>query len=65
MEQTVAAHVAAPRPGAAAEPRTTGSSPLQPQAGRGTEEQMEQSVCGVATQADTVKTVIPIKGTSR
>lgn len=54
MEQTIAAHVAAPRPvspGASAEPQTTRSSPLEPQAGGGMEEKMEQSVCGVATEA--------------
>lgn len=69
MEQTTAAaHVVAPRPvapGAAAEPRTTGSSPLEPHAGGGTEEKMEQSVCGVVTQAEEAsadKTVNPTKG---
>lgn len=68
MEQSAAAHVVAPRPvapGAAAEPRTTGSSPLEPQAGGGTEEKMEQSVCGVATEAEEAnsdKTVNPTKG---
>lgn len=67
MEQTAAAaHVAATRPvapGAAAEPRTTGSSPPEPQAGGGTEEKMEQSVCGVAAEveeANSDKTVNPI-----
>lgn len=77
MEQTAAvaaaaaaaaaAHAAGPRPvapGAAAEPRT-GSSPLEPQPGGGTEEKMEQSVCGVATEAEeatTDETVNPSKG---
>lgn len=62
------AHVVAPRPvvpGAAAEPQTTGSSPLAPQAGGGTEEKMEQSVCGVETGAEKAsadKTVNPAKG---
>lgn len=46
---------------AAAEPSRTGSSPLEPQPGGGTEEKMEQSVCGVSTVAD--KTVNPTKGT--
>ncbi|XP_076596809.1 zinc fingers and homeoboxes protein 3 [Chaetodon auriga] len=69
VEQTADAHVAKPRPvapGAAAEPQTTGSSPLEPQPGGGTEEKMEQSVCGVATEAEeanTDKTVKPTKGT--
>lgn len=68
VEQTAAAHAAGPipvAPGAAAEPRTTGSSPLEPQPGGGTEEKMEQSVCGVATEAEeanTDKTVNPTKG---
>lgn len=68
MEQTAAAHVVAPRPvapGAAAEPRTTGSSPLEPHAGGGTEEKMEQSVCGVVTEAEEAsadKTVNPTQG---
>ncbi|KAE8293560.1 Zinc fingers and homeoboxes protein 3 [Larimichthys crocea] len=63
-----AAHAAGPRPvapGAAAEPQT-GSSPLEPQPGGGTEEKMEQSVCGVATEAEeatTDETVNPSKGT--
>ncbi|XP_044068860.1 zinc fingers and homeoboxes protein 3 isoform X3 [Siniperca chuatsi] len=66
-EQTPAAHAAEPRPvapDAAAEPRT-GSSPLEPQPGGGTEEKMEQSVCGVATEVEdnTDKTVNPTKGT--
>nr|XP_015823539.2 zinc fingers and homeoboxes protein 3 [Nothobranchius furzeri]XP_054601961.1 zinc fingers and homeoboxes protein 3 [Nothobranchius furzeri] len=38
--------------GVAAEPPTTGSSPLEPQPGGGTEEKMEQSVCGVTTGAE-------------
>ncbi|KAM4570798.1 zinc fingers and homeoboxes protein 3 [Fundulus diaphanus] len=40
-------------PVAAAEPAapSAGSSPLEPQPGGGTEEKMEQSVCGVATEA--------------
>nr|XP_046253897.1 zinc fingers and homeoboxes protein 3 [Scatophagus argus]XP_046253898.1 zinc fingers and homeoboxes protein 3 [Scatophagus argus]XP_046253899.1 zinc fingers and homeoboxes protein 3 [Scatophagus argus] len=69
MEQTAAAHMAGQRPvapGAAAEPRTTGSSPREPQPGGGTEEKMEQSVCGVATEAEKAnagETVNPAKGT--
>ncbi|XP_051280892.1 zinc fingers and homeoboxes protein 3 [Dicentrarchus labrax] len=73
MEQTTAAaaivHAAGPRPvapGAAAEPRSTGSSPLEPQPGGGTEEKMEQSVCGVTTEAEEANadvTVNPTKGT--
>ncbi|XP_037628047.1 zinc fingers and homeoboxes protein 3 [Sebastes umbrosus] len=69
LEQTAAAHATEPSPGspdAAAEPRSTGSSPLEPQPGGGTEEKMEQSVCGVATEAeeaDADKTVNPTKGT--
>lgn len=54
-----ASHTAEPRPAApdaAAEPRTTGSSPLEPQPGGGTEEKMEQSVCGVATEAEEANT---------
>ncbi|XP_026223129.1 zinc fingers and homeoboxes protein 3 isoform X3 [Anabas testudineus] len=66
-EQT-AARVIGPRPvapGLPAEPRTTGSSPLEPQPGGGTEVKMEQSVCGVATEekANTEKTVNPTEGT--
>uniref|UniRef100_A0A1A7Y6D9 Zinc fingers and homeoboxes 3 n=1 Tax=Iconisemion striatum TaxID=60296 RepID=A0A1A7Y6D9_9TELE len=38
--------------GVAAEPPTTGSSPLESQPGGGTEEKMEQSVCGVTTEAE-------------
>ncbi|XP_045912272.1 zinc fingers and homeoboxes protein 3 [Micropterus dolomieu] len=61
MEHAAAAasHTAEPRPvapDAAAEPRTTGSSPLEPQPGGGTEEKMEQSVCGVATEAEEANT---------
>lgn len=69
-EQAAAAQVAAPRPvvpGVAAEPRTTGSSPLEPQAGRGTEDKMEQSVCGVtpgALEAKADRIVNPAKGIS-
>ncbi|XP_008291859.1 zinc fingers and homeoboxes protein 3 [Stegastes partitus] len=71
MEQTAAAtHTTGTRPvapaGVAAEQRTTGSSPLEPQPGGGTEEKMEQSVCGVATEAEeanTDKTVNATKGT--
>ncbi|XP_018523639.1 zinc fingers and homeoboxes protein 3 [Lates calcarifer] len=68
-EQTAAAaHATGQRPvapGVAAEPPTTGSSPLESQPGGGTEEKMEQSVCGVATEAEanTDKTVNPTKGT--
>ncbi|XP_021171962.2 zinc fingers and homeoboxes protein 3 isoform X1 [Fundulus heteroclitus] len=40
--------VAAAEPAA---PSSAGSSPLEPQPGGGTEEKMEQSVCGVATEA--------------
>ncbi|XP_042347305.1 zinc fingers and homeoboxes protein 3 [Plectropomus leopardus] len=54
-------------PDAAAEPRSAGSSPLEPQPGGGTEEKMEQSVCGVAAEAeeeaDADKTVNPTKET--
>ncbi|XP_059189562.1 zinc fingers and homeoboxes protein 3 [Centropristis striata] len=54
-------------PDAAAEPQTAGSSPSEPQPGGGTEENMEQSVCGVATEeeeeANADKTVNPTKGT--
>lgn len=32
-------------------PPSAGSSPLEPQPGGGTEDRMEQSVCGVATEA--------------
>lgn len=68
LEQTAAAHATEPSPGspdAAAEPRSTGSSSPEPQPGGGTEEKMEQSVCGVATEAeeaDADKTVNPTKG---
>uniref|UniRef100_UPI0037E8F5C8 LOW QUALITY PROTEIN: zinc fingers and homeoboxes protein 3 n=1 Tax=Semicossyphus pulcher TaxID=241346 RepID=UPI0037E8F5C8 len=67
MERTAAA--AGPRPvvqGAAAESQTTGSSPSEPQPGGGTEEKMEQSVCGVATEVEEAnddETVNPTKGT--
>lgn len=70
MEQAAAAQVAVPRPvvaGVAAEPRTTGSSPLEPQAGRGTEDKMEQSVCGAtpgALEAKADRIVSPAKGIS-
>ncbi|XP_011600785.2 zinc fingers and homeoboxes protein 3 isoform X2 [Takifugu rubripes] len=69
MEQAAAAQVAVPRPvvpGVAAESQTTGSSPLEPQAGRGTEDKMEQSVCGVtpgALEAKAARIVNPVKGT--
>ncbi|XP_041654764.1 zinc fingers and homeoboxes protein 3 [Cheilinus undulatus] len=62
LEQTATAPVAQ---GAAAEPQT-GSSPLEPQPGGGTEEKMEQSVCGVSTEAEEVnadETVDPTEGT--
>uniref|UniRef100_A0A3Q0RRI8 Zinc fingers and homeoboxes 3b n=1 Tax=Amphilophus citrinellus TaxID=61819 RepID=A0A3Q0RRI8_AMPCI len=57
LEQTpaAAAHTTGARPvapGAAAEPRTTGSSPPELQAGGGMEEKMEASVCSVATEAE-------------
>eukprot|EP00066_Takifugu_rubripes_P011518 XP_011600784.1 PREDICTED: zinc fingers and homeoboxes protein 3 isoform X1 [Takifugu rubripes] len=67
MEQAAAAQVAVPRPvvpGVAAESQTTGSSPLEPQAGRGTEDKMEQSVCGVtpgALEAKAARIVNPVK----
>lgn len=67
-EPTAAAHAAGPTPvapGTASEAQTTGSSPLEPLPGGGTEEKMEQSVCGVATEAEdanTDKTVNPTKG---
>lgn len=72
-EQPAAAHVTGPRPvapGVPAEPRTTGSSPMEPQPGGGTEVKMEQLLCGVATQekekeeaeAATEKTVNPSEG---
>lgn len=70
MEKAAAAQVAVPRPvvpGEAVEPPATGSSPLEPQAGRGTEEKMEQSVCGVAAEVAEAKTdriVKPAQGTS-
>uniref|UniRef100_A0A672J936 Zinc fingers and homeoboxes 3 n=1 Tax=Salarias fasciatus TaxID=181472 RepID=A0A672J936_SALFA len=38
--------------GVAAEPQTTGSSPLEPQPGCGTAEDMEQSVCGATAAAE-------------
>ncbi|XP_040008392.1 zinc fingers and homeoboxes protein 3 isoform X2 [Xiphias gladius] len=69
MEETAAAHVTGPRPvapGVAAEPGTAGSSPLESQPGGGTEEKMEQSMCGVATEAEEAnadETVNPTKGT--
>lgn len=52
----------------AAEPQTAGSSPLEPQTGGGTDEKMEQSVCGVTKeeeqeQAHTDETVNLTKGT--
>ncbi|KAI3357650.1 hypothetical protein L3Q82_016062 [Scortum barcoo] len=66
LEQTAASHAPGPRPiepGAATEPRSTGSSPLEPQPGGGTEEKMEPSVCGVATEAEEAdETVNPCKG---
>ncbi|XP_047463499.1 zinc fingers and homeoboxes protein 3 [Mugil cephalus] len=68
MEQTAAAQTpgAGPvTPDVAVEPRTTGASPLEPQPGGGTEEKMEQSVCGVATEAEEAnadKTVNAAKG---
>ncbi|XP_070696167.1 zinc fingers and homeoboxes protein 3 [Pempheris klunzingeri] len=69
IEENTAAHAAEPRPvvqDAAAEPQTTGSSPLEPQPGGGTEEKMEQSVCGATKEveeANADKTVNPTKGT--
>lgn len=69
MEQTADSHATGPKPvapGLAAEPQTTGSSPLESRPGGGTEEKMEQSVCGVATDAEeeakTDETVNPMKG---
>uniref|UniRef100_UPI003AABF01F zinc fingers and homeoboxes protein 3 n=1 Tax=Centroberyx gerrardi TaxID=166262 RepID=UPI003AABF01F len=65
-----AADTTGPRPVTPApEPRTTGlsgSSPPEPQQGEGEEEKMEQSVCGVAEEAEEEKsdeTVNPTKGT--
>ncbi|KAK1899032.1 Zinc fingers and homeoboxes protein 1 [Dissostichus eleginoides] len=66
LEQTAAAQETEPK--AVAEPRTTGSSPPEPQPGGGTEEKMEQSVCSVATEAEeanTDETVNPTKGSLR
>lgn len=71
LEQTpaAAAHTTGARlvaPGAAAEPRTTGSSPPELQAGGGMEEKMEASVCSVATEAEDAnadETVNTAKGT--
>ncbi|CAG6021546.1 unnamed protein product [Menidia menidia] len=63
---TTAAGPAAPAVAAVPPPPPTGSSPLEPQPGGGTEEKMEQSVCGVATQAEQAnadKTVDTAKGT--
>lgn len=71
VEKAAAAQVAVPRPvvpGEAVEPPAAGSSPLEPQAGRGTEEKMEQSVCGVAPEAleaNTDRIVNPAKGISK
>ncbi|XP_034446387.1 zinc fingers and homeoboxes protein 3 isoform X2 [Hippoglossus hippoglossus] len=66
-EQTVAVTGPGPvAPGVATEPPTTGSSPLESEPGGGTEEKMEQSVCGVTTdpeEANTDETVNPTKGT--
>ncbi|CAB1451008.1 unnamed protein product, partial [Pleuronectes platessa] len=65
-EQTVVTGPGPVAPGVAAEPQTTGSSPLESEPGGGTEEKMEQSVCGVATEpeeANTDETVNPTKGT--
>lgn len=42
--------------GVAAEPPTTGSSPLELRPGGGTEEKMEPSVCGVTPEAGEAKT---------
>lgn len=70
-EKAAAAQVAAPRPvvpGEAVEPTATGSSPLEPQAGRGTEEKMEQSICGVAPrvlEANTDRIANLAKGISK
>ncbi|XP_020500544.2 zinc fingers and homeoboxes protein 3 [Labrus bergylta] len=61
-ENTAAAVVAR---GAATDPQK-GSSPLEPQPGGGTEEKMEQSVCGFSTEAEEAnpdKTVNPTEGT--
>ncbi|XP_068199722.1 zinc fingers and homeoboxes protein 3 isoform X2 [Antennarius striatus] len=67
-EQTAATRVGGARqvsPETATGPQTAGSSPLEPQPGGGTEEKMEQSVCGVATgaEANANKTVNPVKET--
>lgn len=64
------AAAAAPRPvvpGEAVAPTATGSCPPGTQAGRGTEERMEQSVCGVtpvALEAKSDRTVNAAKGIS-
>ena len=69
LEQPAAAQETEPKAVAVdAEPRITGSSPPEPQPGGGTEEKMEQSVCGVATEAEeanTDETVNPTKGSLR
>lgn len=43
-----------------AEPPTNGSSPLEPQPGGGTEEDIEQSVCGVTAAAEEARTDEPV-----
>lgn len=74
LEPTTAAPSTGPMPvtpgPTAAEPQTAGSSPLEPQTGGGTEEKMEQSVCGVTKeeeqeqeQANADETVNLTKGT--
>lgn len=69
-ETAAAAQVAAPRAavaGEALEPTATGPSPLEPQAGRGSEEKMEQSVCGIApevVEANADRIANPAKGVS-
>ncbi|XP_015234746.1 PREDICTED: zinc fingers and homeoboxes protein 3-like isoform X1 [Cyprinodon variegatus] len=44
------------RTGTGPEPPSAGSSPLEPQPGGGTEEKMEQSVCGAATESEEANT---------
>ncbi|XP_068603808.1 zinc fingers and homeoboxes protein 3 [Brachionichthys hirsutus] len=69
MEQSAAANVGGARrvsPDAPAEPRAAGPSPLEPQPGGGTEEKMEESVCGVSAgveEADGDKAVNPTEET--
>lgn len=54
---------AAPGAGAAAQQHSSGSSPLAPQPGGGSEEKMEQSVCGGETEGGAAETsVSPAEG---